>query len=302
MRLEGRLVYYHFEQFMTVIVSVTLMQKRALLLWKPKMAQKVPVAVVVLASIVAGFYLISSMMLLSSIIAWLSLDFSSAVLPSALAFVIGFLSLVGSFLAILMVGISHLRRILGFVFLALTIITLLACIGLLTPYAIDFQTFCNDCSRLYTEHTIQCVENCNDECCFTDMSMPLVLIFITFSAVSLLTSIVGIGVAVAHLFFTRRSDDLKKHWVHTHTHYFEVFMCPNTCMQLSAYSTVNFYRFIIVQTHSIYLNTGSFILHHHTTTVNHVIWLYSCSNKRKIYVNKHKININVMWRYSKVRV
>ena len=217
MRLEGRLVYYHFEQFMTVIVSVTLMQKRALLLWKPKMAQKVPVAVVVLASIVAGFYLISSMMLLSSIIAWLSLNFSSAVLPSALAFVIGFLSLVGSFLAILMVGISHLRRILGFVFLALTIITLLACIGLLTPYAIDFQTFCNDCSRLYTEHTIQCVENCNDECCFTDMSMPLVLIFITFSAVSLLTSIVGIGVAVAHLFFTRRSDDLKKHWVHTHT-------------------------------------------------------------------------------------
>ena len=30
-------------------------------------------------------------------------------------------------------------------------------------------------------------------------------------------------------------------------------------------------RFIIVQTHSIYLNTGSFILYHHTTTVNHVI-------------------------------
>ena len=38
-----------------------------------------------MVSIVAGFYLISSMILLSSIIAWLSLDFSSAVLLSVLA-------------------------------------------------------------------------------------------------------------------------------------------------------------------------------------------------------------------------
>ena len=204
------------------------------------MAQKVPVVVVVLASIVAGFYLISSMMLLSSIIAWLSLDFSSAVQPSALAFAIGFLSLVSSFLAILMVGISHLRRILGFVFLALAVITLLASIGLLTPYAIDFQTFCNECSRLYTEHTIQCVENCDDECCFTDMSMPLVLIFITFSAVSLLTSIVGIGVAVAHLFFTRRSDDMKQHWVHIHTIHFSYVVQIHVYTLLSfTFSTVN---------------------------------------------------------------
>jgi len=173
-----------------------------------KMAPKVPILIVVFASTVAAFYLISAMVLLSSIIAWLSLEFSP-LLPSALAFVIGLLSLLSSFLAILMVGISHLRRILGFVFLALTVVTLLASIGLLTPYAIQFQTFCNDCDQV--EHTIQCVDNCNDECCFTEMSMPLALIFITFSAVSLLTSVAGIAVATAHLFFSRMSDDVKQH-------------------------------------------------------------------------------------------
>lgn len=182
-----------------------------------KMAAKTPVCIVVLAAIVSTLYLISAMGLLSSIIAWLSLEFT-ADLPGALSFTVGVLALGAGLTAILMVGISRLRKCLGLLFLLLAIIVILAGVGLLTPFTINYidtgddaiGQICDDCEQLGMA-TIECVQLCKDECCFTDMSGPLSIVILAFTATALAASVIGLGVVVAHLYFARKqSDNVRK--------------------------------------------------------------------------------------------
>lgn len=172
-----------------------------------KMA-KVPVLVVGLACIAAILFLLSSMFLLSSIITWLSLEFSGP-LPHIVGFVIGILSLFDAFIAILMIGISHMRKSLGFIFMIMSVITLLTSIGLLVPYILSFTAFCNECNQI--EQTSECVDTCSDECCFTDLSMPLAITFITCSCVALFSSLLGLSVSVPYIWYTFTRHTSKQH-------------------------------------------------------------------------------------------
>ena len=171
------------------------------------MASKIPVPVAILASLVSLLYLISAMVLLSSIIAWLSVDFSGP-LPHALGFAVGVLSLLGALIGILMVGIPHLRRTFGFIFLATTVVTLFACIGLIVPFIISFASFCQDCDQ--EERTRECLNSCDDECCFTDVSMPLAIIFIAFTGTALFTSILGTIIAVPYIWYGGQNTGSRK--------------------------------------------------------------------------------------------
>ncbi len=176
------------------------------------MARKLPVVVVVCAAIAAALYLLCAMALLSSIIAWISLEFDLQY-AAPLAFVVGLLSLASGIMAILMVGISRLKQVLGFVFLALTILVVLASIGLGLLFGLQYVgddddivsgNVCDDCDHQGME-TRQCVDQCSDECCFTDKSDPLAIVFLAGAGTALLASIVGIGVAVLHLHFAFRA-------------------------------------------------------------------------------------------------
>ena len=167
------------------------------------MSGKLPIPVVVLAAMVATLYLISSMGLFSSIIAWISLEFVVDY-AGPLAFVIGTLSLAAAIVAILMVGISRLRQALLLLFVILAVITVLASLGLGVLFGLyyigdedDFigGDICDDCEQLGME-TQECVDSCNDECCFTDMSGPLAIVFLAFTATALIASILGLIIAV----------------------------------------------------------------------------------------------------------
>ena len=46
---------------------------------------------------------------------------------------------------------------------------------------------------------MDCVESCFDECCFRDMSRPILIVFIAFSALALFSSILGILVSASYL-------------------------------------------------------------------------------------------------------
>ncbi len=159
---------------------------------------KVPGLVVGLACITTILFLLAAMFLLSSIIIWLSIDFSGP-LPHILGFVLGILSLLDALTAILMIGVSQMRKSLGFIFLIMSVVSLLASIALLVPYILSFTTFCNDCTEI--ELTQECVDACNDECCFMNYSMPLAIIFITCSGVTLLSSLLGFSVAVPYIWY-----------------------------------------------------------------------------------------------------
>lgn len=159
---------------------------------------KVPAFVVGLACITTIAFLISAMFLLSSIIVWLSVDFSGP-LPHILGFVIGVLSLLDAFTAILMMGFSQMRKSLGFIFMIMTVITVLASVALLVPYILSFTTFCSDCVEM--ELTQECVDACDDECCFKNFSMPLAIIFISCSGVTLVSSLLGFSVAVPYIWY-----------------------------------------------------------------------------------------------------
>ena len=174
------------------------------------MTSKIPLPVVVLVGVVSTLYLICAMVLFSSIIAWISLEFSPS-LAGPLAFIIGSLSLASAIVGILMEGVTHFRRTLGFIFLLLTVGLILTSVGLLVPFIVIYNggdssligEICSNCEQL-GERTQLCVDECNDECCFTDMSEPLAAVLITFTAISLLASVIGLGTAVAHLFFAFR--------------------------------------------------------------------------------------------------
>ena len=70
--------------------------------------------VLIATSVLAVIYLLSSMVLLSSINAWLSVDFSGP-LPLVLGFLLVIISLVDAVAAILLVGIARIRKTLGYI-------------------------------------------------------------------------------------------------------------------------------------------------------------------------------------------
>ena len=110
-----------------------------------------------------------------------------------------------------MEGVTHFRRTLGFVFLLLTVGLILTNVGLLVSFIFIYSggdssligEIYSDCDGL-GERTQSCVDECNDECCFTDMSEPLAAVLIAFTGISLITSVIGLETAVAHLFFAFR--------------------------------------------------------------------------------------------------
>lgn len=115
-------------------------------------------------------------------------------------------------------GDIPLRKCLGLLFLLLAIIVILAGVGLLTPFTINYidtgddaiGQICDDCEQLGMA-TIECVQLCKDECCFTDMSGPLSIVILAFTATALAASVIGLGVVVAHLYFARKqSDNVRK--------------------------------------------------------------------------------------------
>ena len=154
------------------------------------------VARVCIAILTVAFYLISSMVLLSTIITWISVEFTGP-LPHLLGFAIGILSLIDAVALLLLIGLKNMRQTLGFLSLILTVVTLLVLIALLIPFLISFANFCEDCTQ--EERTVDCVESCFDECCFRDMSRPILIVFVAFSALALFSSILGILVSASYL-------------------------------------------------------------------------------------------------------
>ncbi len=164
---------------------------------------KVPLPVLIATSILAVVFLLSSMVLLSSIIAWLSVDFSGP-LPHVLGFLLGILSLVDTVAAILLVGIARIRKTLGYVFAAMCAVTLVASIALFIPWIIAYGSFCNDCTE--QEQTLRCVDECDDECCFTESSRPIAVIFIVFSVLTMLCGFIGVGISIPYMRYSKDSN------------------------------------------------------------------------------------------------
>ena len=172
--------------------------------------------IIVLGTIVSLFHLLCAMGLFSSIIIWLSLEFSAA-LPSALAFVIGIPCLVCAVISILMFGIQERATLFTVFYIILGVFILIAGISILAPF-IQFYThersdligdFCDDCEYL-GKRTLACIENCHDECCFTNYSAPLSRAFIAFTSVALVVSVASIGIGIANLCVHITSKDQKK--------------------------------------------------------------------------------------------
>ena len=162
-----------------------------------------PFALVCIATLNVALFLISSMVLLSTIITWLSIKFSGP-LPHILGFAIGILSLIDAIVLLFLIGVRNLRQTMGFLSLISTVITLLASVALLIPFLIYFTNFCEDCTQ--EEQTQDCVDSCFYECCFRDMSRPILIVFIAFSALALFSSIVGVLVSVSYLCTGRRKQ------------------------------------------------------------------------------------------------
>ena len=172
-----------------------------------------PKVVVTIIAIVNIIYLICAMVLYSSIIAWLSLEFTAA-LPTAMAFIVGTLCLITAILGTIMFGGKDTRDLFTALFILFSVFVLLASIGLLPPFTSAFYSSssdhslgdtCNDCAELYgNDAPMECVRDCNDECCFTDFSSPLVRLLFVFVIVALVVSFIGLIVGAIHCYFVRR--------------------------------------------------------------------------------------------------
>lgn len=178
-----------------------------------------PKIVVTIIAIVNIIFLICAMVLYSSIIAWLSLEFTAA-LPTAMAFIVGTLCLVTAVLGTIMFGGKDTRDLFTALFILFSVFVLLASIGLLPPFTSEFYSSsadhslgdtCKDCTELYgNDAPIECVRDCNDECCFTDFSSPLVRLLFVFVIIALVGSVIGIIVGAIHCYFVRRDSSKDK--------------------------------------------------------------------------------------------
>lgn len=163
--------------------------------------------VAVVASVQVGMSLLCAMVLLSSIIAWISVHFSGP-LPHILSFILGLLSLLNGIVTIFMIGITRFKKKVAITSLIVNIVTLLASIALFIPWVMEFESFCKSCSE--PQQTQTCIDVCQDECCFIDMSRPIALVMVVFSAFTLLASFVGIVCAAIYLRFSSNSDSSKE--------------------------------------------------------------------------------------------
>lgn len=181
-----------------------------------KGSPKIIVTVIALVNII---YLVCAMVLYSSIIAWLSLEFTAA-LPTAMAFIIGTLCLATALLGTIMFGGKETKDLFSALFILFSVFVLLASIGLLPPFASEFYSSssdsslgdtCNDCTELYgNDAPMECIRDCNDECCFTDYSSPLVRLLFSFVIVALVVSFVGIFVGAVHWYIVKRDSNKDK--------------------------------------------------------------------------------------------
>lgn len=178
-----------------------------------------PKIIVTIIGIVNIIYLICAMVLYSSIIAWLSLQFTAA-LPAAMAFIIGTLCLATAILGTIMFGGKETRDLFTALYILFSVFVLLASIGLLPPFTSEFYSrssdsslgeTCNGCRALYgNDAPVECVRDCNDECCFTDFSSPLVRLLFVCVLIALVVSFIGIIVGAVHLYFVRRDSKKDK--------------------------------------------------------------------------------------------
>ena len=134
-------------------------------------------------------YLVCSMVLLSSIIAWISVHFSGP-LPHVACFILGLLSLITAIATILMLGVDQMKKVVTVGTLVCNIVTLIAGICLFIPLAVTYDGFCGSCTE--QERTQACLDACSDECCFLDTSRPLALVMVIFSVLVILAAVVGI--------------------------------------------------------------------------------------------------------------
>ena len=180
------------------------------------MALTVKKVIFVFGSLVSFLHLICAMVLLSSIIIWLSLEFT-APLPSALAFVVGIPCLLCSVMAILMLGVRRHNSIFGTIFLILAVVIIIAGLSILIPFALDYNhdqldllgEICVDCSYV-GNRTMMCQDSCLHECCFTQYSAPLTRIFLASTIVALAVSVVAILTGIAHLCSTLNNPERRK--------------------------------------------------------------------------------------------
>lgn len=162
---------------------------------------------VAMGAVVSLFHLLCAMGLFSTIIIWLSLEFTPG-LPSALAFVVGIPCLASTLAFVLMVGIKERAVILTIPYIVLGIFIIATGISLMTPFIELYShedpdligEFCSDCNHVGA-HTVQCVTNCNDECCFTNFSAPLSRALISFSAIAILASLISVVIGVLNLIY-----------------------------------------------------------------------------------------------------
>ena len=166
---------------------------------------RLPTVVAVVSGVQTFGYLICAMVLLSSIIAWISIHFSGP-LPHVVCFVLGVLSLICAVSTILMLGVDQFKKIVTAVTLICNIVTLIASICLFVPLALMYNGFCENCTE--PEQTQACIDACSDECCFIDSSRPLALVMVIFSALVMLAAVVGIVCSALYLRFS--DDDSKR--------------------------------------------------------------------------------------------
>ena len=167
-------------------------------------------------SLVSFFHLVCAMVLFSSIIVWLSLEFT-APLPSALAFVVGIPCLLSSVTAILMLGVRRHNSIFGTIFLILAVVIIIAGVSILVPFTLDYNhdqldllgDICIDCGYVGNQ-TMTCKDSCLDECCFTQYSAPLTRIFLLSTLIALAVSIIAIITGIAHLCWMLNNPERRK--------------------------------------------------------------------------------------------
>ena len=145
--------------------------------------------------------------LFSSIIIWISLEFTAA-LPSALAFVIGIPCLLCAVVFVLMFGIKERGVIFTVLYIILAVFIVIAAIAIMSPF-IQFYNhersdligvFCEDCDHL-GRRTQRCVDECHDECCFTNFSAPLSRAFIAFTAFALTSGLASVIIGILNLVY-----------------------------------------------------------------------------------------------------
>lgn len=159
--------------------------------------------VVFLLGVVDFVYVLCALILFSAIIAWLSLEFSSGI-PAALSFTAGALSLVTGAVSILLLTPQQPKLFCKVAYPLSSMATAAITFGLLVAFSVLYGPdselqMCNMCSSRGMA-TAQCIASCNDECCFTSMSAPLVDVIIATSSCVVLNSLFAFLFGTVYIF------------------------------------------------------------------------------------------------------